>query len=259
MKTEKNEMRSRILLELDKTDKLSTQDAIRILNVSESTVRRLFSRMEAAQDIVRVYGGIRANRSPHPYQYDYLFLKEREAKTKIGRFAGDLVSNYDCIFIDCGTTTIHMIQRLQERVQQGDLHDVTVVTNSITNMELLSHCCKVTLTGGTYSPERKSLAGYLSESFLGQLHFDKSFIGVDGFSFEEGFATSNPDFARLSGVAAAKADHAMVLMDASKIGKRAFMAYDKFEKIHVIITDAAISKQDLEHFQAIGIDVLIAE
>ena len=101
-------MRFTVLNELAKTDQMSTADAIQLLNVSESTVRRLFAKLEACHDVIRVYGGIRANRSQNSYQYDRFYSHEQEAKSVIGNIAGNLVANSDCIFIDCGTTTVHM-------------------------------------------------------------------------------------------------------------------------------------------------------
>ena len=123
-------------------------------------------------------------------------------------------------------------------MQSGELHNISIVTNSLVNLELLAPHCKAILAGGIYTPERKSFAGYLSERFITQFHFNKSFIGVDGFTFEEGFATADPDFARLSGAAATAADETFVLMDSSKIGRRSFVVYDKYVRIHKIITDS---------------------
>lgn len=258
-KAKEDLMRMKVIEKLSKTDHLSTEDVVSMLQVSESTVRRLFRKMEEANEIIHVYGGIKANPTSGLYHYDKYYSRDIEAKRAIGRLAGDKVVNGDSIYIDCGTTTVHLASRLAERIQSGEITDISVVTNSMTNLEILSPHCLVIMTGGHYKLERKSFAGYHSERFVSQFHFTKSFIGVDGFSFDEGFATSDAEFARLSGYAAVISDQAFVLMDSSKIGKKSFIVYDKVENIHQIITDSRIKKDDMERFNATGIKLLVAD
>ena len=260
MAREKEEiMRLTVMNALEKKERLGIEESMELLHVSESTVRRLFSKMEATQDVIRVHGGVRRNPAQGSYQYFSSLGTNLEAKRMIGIKAADLVENDDFIFIDCGTTTVHMVQRLVERLKEGSLHGITVVTNSLANLEILAQNYNVMLIGGNYYTERRSFAGYFSEKFIDRFHFNKSFVGVDGFTFEEGFATSDPDFARLSAAAMKMSEHAYVLMDSSKIGKRAFMVYDKYERVHRIITDNRVNTDALEHFRDNGIDVLIAE
>ena len=252
-------MRFTVMNALEKKDRLSIDESIELLHVSESTVRRLFAKMEATQDVIRVHGGIRRNPAQGSYQYFSSLGTNQEAKRKIGIAAANQVENDDFIFIDCGTTTVHMAQRLVDRLRDGELHGVTVVTNSLANLELLAPSDNVMLSGGSYYQDRRSFAGYFSEKFLDRFHFNKSFIGVDGFTFEEGFATADPEFARLSAAAMKISEHAFVLMDSSKIGKRAFMVYDKYERVHRIITDSRVTPESVAQFRDYGIEVLIAE
>lgn len=260
MAREKEEMmRLTVMNALEKKERLGIVESMELLHVSESTVRRLFSKMEATQDVIRIHGGIRRNPAQGSYQYFSSLGTNQEAKHMIGIKAADLVENDDFIFIDCGTTTVHMAQHLVERLKEGSLHGVTVVTNSLANLEILTPNYNVMLIGGNYYTERRSFAGYFSEKFIDRFHFNKSFVGVDGFTFEEGFATSDPDFARLSAAAMKMSEQAYVLMDSSKIGKRAFMVYDKYERVHQIITDNRVPSDALDHFIDNGIEVLIAD
>ena len=258
-KAKEDMMRMKIIEKLGKTEFLATDDVVDMLQVSESTVRRLFRKMEETKDIIRVYGGIKVNPANNLYQYDSRYTKNIEAKHAIGKLAAAQVVNGDCIFIDCGTTTVQMVSQLAEKIKRKEITDLSVVTNSLTNLDILTHHCLVILTGGHYKPERKSFAGYHSERFVSQFHFTKSFIGVDSFSFDDGFATSDVDFARLSGYIANLSDETFVLMDSSKIGKKSFIVYDKYEKIHKIITDDRISGENLEKYKNIGISLLVAK
>ena len=257
----KNEVRMRAEIQavLQQDGSISTKDAMDLLNVSESTVRRLFGKMEASGEAIRVFGGIRLVNTDNKYQYDLTMERQRQAKTQIGKLAASMVSDSDFIYIDCGTTTIHLCQFLVERIKHGDLTGLTVVTNSFTHLEILTPYCTTVMAGGTYSPERKSCAGALCESFLRQFHFQHAFLGVDGFSVEDGFSTSDLETSHLTGVSATLADNTFVLMDSSKVGKRSFVVYDRFENIRKIITDNKISEQNKNLLLAKGLEVYIAD
>lgn len=257
----KNEIRMRAELQnvLKRNGSISTKDAIDLLNVSESTVRRMFGKMEADGNAIRVFGGIRLVNRDNKYQYDLTMERQLHAKTQIGKLAASLVSDNDFVFIDCGTTTIHLCQFLVERIQHGTLTDITAVTNSFTHLEILTPHCTTYFTGGIYYPARKSCAGALSQNFLRQFHFQQAFLGTDGFSVEEGFSTTDAEVAQLSSITATLADNAYVLMDSTKIDRRSFIVYDKFENINKIITDSKFPLQVRDQLKAKGVEVLISD
>lgn len=256
----KNEVKMRAVIQqaLQQTGSLSTQEAMQLLNVSESTIRRVFGKMDAEGIVKRVFGGIRISSSDR-YQYDLTIEHQRQAKTVIGKLAAAMVSDNDFIYIDCGTTTIHLCEFLVERIKKGDLIGLTVVTNSFKHLEVLTPYCKTVMTGGTYYPERKSCAGALCEAFLRQFHFQHAFLGADGFSVEDGFSTSDVETSHLTGVSATLADNTFVLMDSSKIGRKSFVVYDRFEKIRKIITDSQIPETVRSVLVAKGLEVYIAK
>ncbi len=257
----KNEVRMRAELEsaLHRSGSISTRDAVELLNVSESTVRRIFGKMEADGDAIRIFGGIRLSNAANQYQYDVTMERQRRVKTQIGKLAASMVSDNDFIYIDCGTTTIHLCQFLVERLDRGELTGLTVVTNSFTHLEILTSHCTTILTGGTYYPQRKSFAGTLCESFLRQFHFQHAFLGADGFSLEDGFSTSDVETSHLTGVSATLADNTFVLMDSSKIGRRSFVVYDKCEHVRTVITDSKIPEQVKQALEARGLAVYTVE
>lgn len=257
----KNEIRMRAELQnvLQRNGSISTKEAITLLNVSESTVRRMFGKMEADGDAIRVFGGLRLVNSDNKYQYDLTMERQLHAKGQIGKLAASLVSDNDFIFIDCGTTTVHLCHYLVERIQHGTLTGITVVTNSFTNLEILTPHCTTYFTGGIYYPARKSCAGALSQAFLRQFHFQQAFLGTDGFSVEDGFSTTDVEVSHLTNVTAKLADNAYVLMDSTKIGRRSFIVYDKFEYIRKIITDNKFPTQVRDQLKAKGVEVYISD
>lgn len=185
--------------------------------------------------------------------------KKRFEKTKIGQMAASFVKNDDFVYIDCGTTTLRLCESLAERIKQEKLSGITVVTNSFLNAKILAPLCTTILPGGTYFPERKSLAGALCEAFVGQFFFNIAFLGADGFSVRSGFSTSEIEVAHLSGVAAAHSERSMVLLDSSKFGKYSNIIYDYFGNVREIVTDSDITDDMTEEIRGIGLTVHIAE
>ena len=106
----KNEVRMREELEslLTTNGGVSTKEATELLRVSESTVRRLFDKMQADGEAVRVFGGVRYANTATKYQYDVTLERQRKAKTQIGKLAASIITDNDFVYIDCGTTTIHL-------------------------------------------------------------------------------------------------------------------------------------------------------
>ena len=257
----KNEVRMREELEslLTTNGGVSTKEATELLRVSESTVRRLFDKMQADGEAVRVFGGVRYANTATKYQYDVTLERQRKAKTQIGKLAASIITDNDFVYIDCGTTTIHLCEFIVERIHRGELTGITVVTNSLAHLEILNKSCTTILTSGIYSADRKSFAGTLCESFLSQFHFSKAFLGAAGFSLEDGFSTSEIEIAHLTGVAAALADSTYVLLDSTKLGRRSFVVYDKFENIRNMITDSAIDPDTVAALGEKNVRVFIAD
>ena len=259
MRKSEEKMRNAVIEALYSRGQLSTKDAQELLQASESTVRRLFTRMTDDKTVLRVFGGICLPNADNHYQYEKTITRHRKEKTQIGQIAASFVRNDDFLYIDCGTTTLRLCESLSERIKQKDLSGITVVTNSFLNAEILAPYCKIILPGGVYFPERKSLAGTLCETFVNQFYFNISFLGADGFSVETGFSTSEIEFAHLSGIAAAHSERNVALLDSSKLGKRSSIVYDFFGNVREIVTDANASEEQLDELRNAGVILHVAE
>ena len=250
-------MKKIILDAVTKEGKMTTAEAKNILGVSESTIRRLFTALEDEKKVIRYYGGI----MPYPssrYEYDTMMRVQSAEKNDIGKFAASFVRDNGFIYIDCGTTTVYLCEYIVERVKSKKLFGLSVVTNSVINTEILSPYCRTVLAGGLYSPERRSIAGQLCESFLDQFHFQMAFLGADGFSLEYGFSTSTVEFSHLSGIASKHSDRTFILMDSSKFSRDSFVTYDRFEHVNEIITDSGITPEMKKGIEEKGLMVHIA-
>lgn len=248
MKKKYNLKEMEILDYVQRNHTMTTAEAAALINASESTIRRIFIKLQKDGRVERVFGGIKEIQEIETYHYDETVITNVEQKREIGEIAAQLVDCNEFIYIDCGTTTRQMCESLAERMKRGEIRNVVVVTNSIINLEILGSYCEVIIVGGRYSIDRKDVSGNLSETFLEQFRFHKSFLGTDGFSFEQGFTSTSAVVALLGKAVSKLSEQSFVLMDASKIGKTAVGITCRLENVDGVVTDSAITKESLARF-----------
>ena len=105
---------------------ISINDLCDTFQVSKNTIRREIAELEQQGLIKKVYGGIvLAEPSGSPEPFASRESRNADAKKQIARMAADFVHDGDVIYIDSGTTTMHMIPYLTEK------HRLTIVTASV--------------------------------------------------------------------------------------------------------------------------------
>ena len=96
-----------------------------MFELSESTVRRYINKLEEQDLIRKEYGYVVANTNDNlvniKARINYLSFE----KQAISKLASHYIHNGDTIFVDSGTTHMHLTQWLKDK------DDVTVVTNNL--------------------------------------------------------------------------------------------------------------------------------
>ena len=209
--------RKQLILEKVTKDKfVSLEYLVQALNTSESTVRRDLDELESERKLRRVHGGAE---SLHFLQEEESnqekSIKNIQEKTRIAQKAASLIQEYDVIFIDAGTTNELLV---------NELHDpsVTVVTNSIHHAtKLVERNIPTVIIGGVVKRSTDASIGGVALNQIGQLNFDKAFIGMNGI--DDGFFTT-PDMEEgaVKRAILENAKKTYVLADASKLGNTSF-------------------------------------
>lgn len=233
-------------------EQITTQQAMELLGVSESTVRRLFARLAQQGDIVRTFGGICRPAAADAYSYDQLAEQAQEAKGQIARQAVALVQEGDVLYLDGGTTNAVMAAALAARLRGGQLCEVRVFTNSLSTLSALAGACPVHLIGGRYRPNRRDFCGYMAEEDVARLRFTRCFLGADGCDAERGFTTTDFETARLCGLVLAASGESYVLADSGKFGRVSLVPYAQTGQVGAVITDAGVSAAARAGFAAAG-------
>lgn len=249
-----------LLKELQLNGCVTLREAIDKFGISEATARRLFTRLESKGLGIRSHGKISLPDSSYNfYRYEAseeLYVKE---KKQIAEEAVKLLNNGDVLFLDSGTTVCLFSMALAETLRQKQLHNIKVFTNSYMIINILNDLAEVVLIGGTYRPNRKDFCGYMAEKSMKDCHFDKCFLGTDGYNAMAGFTTTDFESARICETAIERSDNSIILMDSHKYKKAAVICFTKGENISLVITDQNIPEEGVKQFKREGLNLRIVK
>ncbi|HHW39238.1 MAG TPA: DeoR/GlpR transcriptional regulator [Bacillales bacterium] len=209
--------RHQIILEaLKKKNTVKLQELVELTNSSESTIRRDLTQLEQGKFLKRVHGG--AARLQGKLQEPTMIEKSSknlQAKQQIAQYAGSLVEEGDCIYLDAGSTVFEMMPFLP--------NNIVVVTNGLMHVNaLVEKNIKTYLIGGYIKPTTKAMIGRGALESIEKYRFDKCFIGVNGIHPQFGYTTPDQEEAMIKQMAISLSRESYVLADESKFSEIAF-------------------------------------
>jgi DeoR family deoxyribose operon repressor len=192
------------------------RDAARALGVSEMTIRR-----DIAGETRRFayLGGhimpAQAVEPEQPYELAVAADKHAPAKRKACQFAVEHVRAEDTIFIDCGTTLIHLIDLLPDDMP------LTVVCYALNIAERLAakpHI-RLIMMGGFYHAASASFSGETGMVLLDQLGVNTAFLSAAGLDDARGATAIHFHEAEVKRKAMSVSARNILVLDKSKLGR----------------------------------------
>ena len=210
--------------------------------VSLETIRKDLQDLQEQGRLVRVHGGAQANPSGQESAYDRRRGVNMDAKTEIARTVAQDLRDGQTVYLDYGTSTYAVASELM-----ASQLNLTVVTNALPIALLLAEhpSIETILPGGMLRKNENSLYGPLAEKALSELFMDVGFFGCAGIQASAGITNYHPLEVATSQTALAHCDTAVVLADASKIGRRAPHRMAGLEQVDLLVSDQPVG-QDLE-------------
>lgn len=238
-----------LLNELNVQKILSIENAMSILDVSESTIRRLFASMEQKGFCVRNNGQIKLlnNDFTNIYVYEHMEDTNICEKLLVATKSLKYIKSGEVIFLDGGTTIAKLCTEIAKKVQDKRLSDICVYTNSLVNFNLLKDYVRVELIGGEYRENRKDFSGPLTELVISNLFFNKCFIGTDGYVKEKGFIAKDAFSANILTKVISSSEKSYILADVGKFIKVPGMCFADNNSISGIITNDADKLRQIAH------------
>lgn len=238
-----------ILSEVEEKGTVTVPDLARDLGISKSTVRRDLEKLDSAKKLTKVHGGAtRAADVSVPADRALAERVELNAgdKRRIAAFAATLVQAGDFVYIDAGTSTQELVERLEE-------HEATYVTDSPTHAQrLVARGMRAVLIGGELKGVTGALVGPDALDALGRYHFDIGFWGANGVTAEHGFTTPDRSEALVKRVSIENAERRYVLVDPSKFDQVAAVRFAAFEDAAVITTEVPPAFESFGNVVAVG-------
>lgn len=255
----KTQRREQELLELLRNyRRLELKQVADWLKISETTARRMCSRLEQSQDVIRLHGAVQLSEQ---YQNEYSYHNKEmdfiHEKVAIGKYCAAQIQSGDRIFCDSGTTIHQFVLSLVNRIKNKEIQDVVVLTNSLANFEPIANYCKVILLGGEVRLHRMDVCGSISEDVLRKFHVTKALLGVDAINSKKGFMTTDEKTAQMDEIVLADAETSYVLSDSSKFDKASFISYAKAHTITQVVTDWSISEEMRLRYEHMGFNIRV--
>jgi DeoR family transcriptional regulator, fructose operon transcriptional repressor len=226
------------------------------LHASESTLRRDLEFWDQQGQLKRTHGGARMM-SALPALDTMPALEDRAGtavaeKRLIAQTAASRIADGSSILLDAGTTTLELAKLLIGRPLQ-------VVTNSLPIATLLSQSKEpdVILLGGFVYPRTGVALGPSTMEQLKHIHVSQAILSCHGVT-EKGLFNHNLLLVETQRAMLRSADEAMILADASKIGRHALTLLCPLSDIDTLVVDPGIPASATPWIEEQGVRLVIA-
>ena len=246
-----NERQNRILEILGRDNRTSVNELSSQLEVSSVTNRQDLNFLEAEGLLRRVHGGAVLKDGD---DLDNRLGKNYEKKLSIAKKLASLVSEGECILIESGSANVLLARELVK------VKKVTIMT---TNVYIARQFRKnpeadVVILGGIYQHDSETLVGKITKACIDQVNVHKAFIGIDGYTTEDGFTLRDMFRAEISSHIIQKAKDVFVVSDSSKFGCTGLTNICHLTDIKHIATNEDLDPAFQNEFIKAGIDLILA-
>jgi DeoR family transcriptional regulator, deoxyribose operon repressor len=215
---------------------LHLREAAQLLGVSAMTIRR---DIEKVPDRFAYLGGYIVPRAGDgPYVMAREQGEHEAAKAAAARQAATLIEEDDTVFIDCGTTTPHLVRALPDCRLTVICYALNIAAPLAQNPNI-----RMILLGGLYNTSSASFEVDDGLATLERLGINKAFLSAGGVHPERGVSCSNFHEVPVKQAVLRLAQHCCLLVDGSKIGKLRPAFFAELGQFDTLVTNegAALS------------------
>lgn len=222
-----------ILQLLSEKGTVTVTELTKLLNTSESTVRRDLTALDEQGKLNKVFGGAISMHHNSIEDVNTMVLKSKlnvKEKNAIAQYAAKMINDFDCVYIDAGTTTKILINYIENS-------KATFVTNGIVHAkELVQKGFKAYIIGGKLKFSTEALIGAEGLNSLKKYNFSKCFLGTNGIDVKAGYSTIDVEEALVKGEAISRSFMSFILADHTKFGQVFPVTFGELKQA-CIITD----------------------
>lgn len=222
-----------ILEELENNSVVYVNELVKMLDTSESTIRRDLNFLNEEGKLKKVHGGATLLEKEFNTKDDLVSIRETlnmNEKSIIAKHAAGLIKKDDFVYIDSGTTTNLMIDFLKEK-------DAVYVTNGINQAKkLISSGFKTYILGGEIKDSTEAIVGVEAINSLKRYNFTKGFFGTNGISDYRGYTTPDIKEALVKEEALKRTRSPYILADKTKFDEISCITFGEIDEAVIITT-----------------------
>ncbi|MGG7060010.1 DeoR/GlpR family DNA-binding transcription regulator [Clostridium tertium] len=222
-----------ILDELRRNSVVYVSELVKMLDTSESTIRRDLTFLNSEGKLKKVHGGATLLEREFNTKDDYVSIRENlnmEDKAIIAKYAATLVKKDDFVYIDSGTTTNLMIDYLEEK-------NAVYVTNGINQAKrLISKGFRTYIIGGELKSSTEAIVGVEAINSLKKYNFTKGFFGTNGIYEYRGYTTPDMREALVKEEAIKRTRNPFILADKTKFNEISCITFAELDEAVIITT-----------------------
>jgi DeoR family fructose operon transcriptional repressor len=229
------------------------EELVRILGVSESTIRRDLELLDLSGSVKRTHGGaVYAGEVRSMPPFDERTETAAAEKRAIGQAAAALLEDGDTVLLDGGTTTLEVARALIGR-------RVQVVTNSLPIAQLLasSQQTDLILIGGYIYPRTGVALGPLAIATMQSIRVRTAILGAGGI-VSEGIYNSNLLLVETERQMMSCGQEVMIVADHTKFGRLALARLCGLDQVQSIVVDSGLGPEHRAMLEAAGLTIHVA-
>lgn len=248
------ERKAQLLRILAETGRVIATDASQSLGVSEDTIRRDLRELAKDGHLKRVHGGALPI-SPAVAAFSSRIAIADTEKAEIGIHAARMIENGQLVFLDGGTTAVHVARNLR-----ADLR-ATIITHSLNvALELVNHAhVTVEIIGGRLFRHSVVTVGAATLAWLSRYRPDVCFIGATGVHPDQGITTGDSEEAEVKRSVISMSGASYILASSEKIGAVSSFEITTFQDVDGIIATSRADSVVVSAIRKCGYNVILTD
>jgi DeoR family fructose operon transcriptional repressor len=241
------------LLEALNAGEIDVDDLARRFDVSASTVRRDLQHLSRTNAVRRTYGGAILSGPAAETTLEQRLAVNGSEKQAIARAALDLIEDGDTLVLDAGSTVAAFGRLLLQR-------RLRIITNNLALLPFLAKAPAIELIvlGGVLRSTSMSTMGPLASEALRRMTADRAIMSADGVVGGRGLCEADLEQVALKSLMMEQAREAIVLADASKLGRAEQIAWAPLPSHWTLVTDAGASEEQRGRLAESGARIVVA-